>query len=173
MKCKKCDKDFKRWTLVNGKLRNLNNRKYCFDCSPFGLHNTRILTENTTNTCVLCLKKYEKGHGKNKNYCASCYVSKKRIDLKKELVDLFGGKCQICGYSKCISSLEFHHKDPLKKEISVSGSTKNKKKIIEESKKCILVCSNCHREIHHNEREKIKNNLSEGDFKHYSTTQEQ
>lgn len=23
-----------------------------------------------------------------------------------------GGKCQICGYDKCVGALEFHHLDP-------------------------------------------------------------
>lgn len=69
--------------------------------------------------------------------------------MKELLVAEFGGKCKICGYDKCISALEFHHLDPTKKEMGMStrGYTKSTKTYRKEANKCILVCSNCHREI--------------------------
>ena len=36
---------------------------------------------------------------------------KRRKKIKENLVDRLGGKCKMCGYKKCISALEFHHKD--------------------------------------------------------------
>jgi hypothetical protein len=63
-------------------------------------------------------------------------------------VDAFGGKCGICGYDKCIEALEFHHIDPSQKDFPVSASVANRQVFVEELKKCICVCSNCHREIH-------------------------
>jgi len=61
-----------------------------------------------------------------------------------------GGKCMICGYTKYPGSLDFHHLDPKQKEfgISVRGLTRSWEKIRKEIDKCILVCANCHREIH-------------------------
>lgn len=59
-----------------------------------------------------------------------------------------GGKCCICEYSKCIAALEFHHINPNIKESKIIGSTLSLAKQREEAKKCILVCANCHREIH-------------------------
>ena len=84
--------------------------------------------------------------------CRSASVSKRRKNLKIKLVNFFGGKCVLCGYSKCIEALEFHHLDPLKKSFGVSfaGATRAYDKILEEAKKCILVCANCHREIENN-----------------------
>ena len=67
---------------------------------------------------------------------------------KKLLVDYKGGKCQICGYDKCIQALDFHHIDPNIKSFSISGGTKSLDKLKQEVDKCILVCANCHREIH-------------------------
>lgn len=32
--------------------------------------------------------------------------------IKEKLIEYKGGKCQICGYNKCTSALEFHHLDP-------------------------------------------------------------
>ena len=62
-----------------------------------------------------------------------------------------GEKCCVCGYDKCISALEFHHLNPEEKEFSIStNSNISFEKANKELKKCILVCSNCHREIHEN-----------------------
>lgn len=67
---------------------------------------------------------------------------RKKINLIKAEI----GGCQICGYFKCFSALEFHHTDPKIKEGQIG---KVKLKDMEaEIKKCILLCSNCHREVH-------------------------
>ena len=61
-----------------------------------------------------------------------------------------GNKCAICGYDKCQRALNFHHIDPSKKEFDLAsrGLTRSWKKIKDEIKKCVLVCANCHAEIH-------------------------
>ena len=55
--------------------------------------------------------------------------------------------CSICGYKRCASALEFHHKESAKKESTIS-QIDSFKKLKEELAKCIVVCANCHREIH-------------------------
>jgi hypothetical protein len=77
-------------------------------------------------------------------------VSKRRKRLKQLAVESKGGKCEVCGYFRCISALDFHHLDESKKSFSLGtrGLTRSWTKIEEEIQKCILVCSNCHREIH-------------------------
>ena len=64
-----------------------------------------------------------------------------------------GGKCEKCGYNKCIAALDFHHLNPLEKDFSIGnkGYTRSWENIKKEIDKCILVCANCHREIHSNE----------------------
>lgn len=78
---------------------------------------------------------------------------KRTVDRRKErkelLVKGFGGKCQICGYDKCITALEFHHINPELKDINFYTTNYSWERIINECKKCICVCANCHREIHH------------------------
>lgn len=66
-----------------------------------------------------------------------------------------GGSCVICGYSKCLTALEFHHRDPASKSFKLAdafnGSKKKAvsiKKIESEAAKCVLICANCHREVH-------------------------
>lgn len=81
---------------------------------------------------------------KNTEYC-----KKLRKETKIKAVEYLGGKCQICGYDKCIEALEFHHKDPSIKEFTI-GKFRIKKweRIKKELDKCILLCANCHRELH-------------------------
>lgn len=75
-------------------------------------------------------------------------TSEYRVNIKQRLVDYKGGKCQICGYNRCINALEFHHVNPEEKDFTISGGTKSFDTLKPEIDKCILVCSNCHREIH-------------------------
>ncbi len=74
-----------------------------------------------------------------------------RKRAKKRLVEYKGGSCQICGYNRCINALEFHHLDRNKKDFTIAGKSISFEKIKSEVDKCILVCSNCHREIHEKE----------------------
>lgn len=75
-------------------------------------------------------------------------TSEYRVNIKQRLVDYKGGKCQICGYNRYINALEFHHVNPEEKDFTISGGTKSFDTLKPEIDKCILVCSNCHREIH-------------------------
>lgn len=108
-------------------IKNSKRRSYC--------------SEECT---ILGRKEYQKS--RNYNYEQ---VKEWRILVKKKAVEYKGGECQICGYKKCMRSLDFHHLDPTKKEFAIS-TFKNKKieKLKIELDKCILVCSNCHGEIH-------------------------
>lgn len=68
---------------------------------------------------------------------------------KQRLVNALGGKCCICGYDRCLSALEFHHTNPANKKFTIGDNTHRAfEKDLEEAKKCILICANCHREIH-------------------------
>lgn len=82
--------------------------------------------------------------------CASESVQKRREKIKLLAIKYKGGKCQCCGYDKCVEALEFHHIDPATKEFGIgeNGYTRSWNKTKQEIDKCILVCANCHREIH-------------------------
>ena len=77
-------------------------------------------------------------------------VQKRRQSIRLKAIEYKGGKCSICGYDKCVEALEFHHLDSSGKDFGISdkGYTRSWEKVKEELDKCLLVCANCHREIH-------------------------
>jgi len=83
--------------------------------------------------------------------CRSVAVQKRRDLIKKMAVEYKGGKCERCGYNKCIAALEFHHLSPEHKDFAISqnGHTRSWNKVKSEIDKCIMICSNCHKEEHY------------------------
>lgn len=77
------------------------------------------------------------------------YISDRRRKYKLRLIEHKGGKCERCGYSKCPSALDFHHIGEKEDKISRIYN-RGWKRILEEVESTILVCANCHREIHSN-----------------------
>jgi hypothetical protein len=165
--CKKCQNPFPNRALVNGKLRVMCSRKYCLNCSAFGSGNRRKIERYSpgqlvTNprkqqvirsVCVRCGRQYEynrqdrKGH--RPDICNSCNANRRRVGAKAKLVLLGGGSCRGCGYCRSLRALSFHHTDPTKKDFALSDRYLGKTDLVAaELKKCVLVCSNCHAEIH-------------------------
>lgn len=89
------------------------------------------------------------------NKCNNDAVTAWRKRAKVKAVEYKGGKCERCGYNKCINALEFHHVDPSQKDFSFSGGYNIRawSRIQPELDKCIMVCANCHRELHAEMRE--------------------
>lgn len=103
------------------------------------------------NHCTQCDKDYVYSRTKSnsKTICASCMVGNRRKKNHDKALEYKGGKCCVCGYNKCNRALHFHHLDPSKKDFTVSqGKGKSWENIKAEIDKCVLVCSNCHIEIH-------------------------
>jgi hypothetical protein len=134
--CKKCGKPIGYWKVIDGKAKKIGDRKLCLECSPYK----------------------EKGNNKQSEAVQRCQRRK-----KQKAVDYLGGKCSICGYDKCLGSLHFHHIDPEIKEHYISYVVARREWDFakKELDKCILVCSNCHGEIHWGqfEVEEIKNKV--------------
>ena len=95
-----------------------------------------------------------KGHGrKSWTLCKSCHnsntIARGRAN-RRLYIEYMGGKCVICGYNRCDDALEFHHpaeKDPNFRSIRYWGFEKAKKEL----DRCVLLCSNCHREVNYGE----------------------
>lgn len=169
MVCKTCGKEFfEDWRKKDKRSKEPN---YCsFSCSHSRKHSEETKQKIKDSLlkrypyekkfCKICNK--ELNHRNKIGICIGCkphvkksgYVIDWRKKTKEELVNLKGGKCERCGYNKCLSALEFHHLDPKEKEFSISNKNiRSIEKYKKEIEKCILLCSNCHREEH----EKIYN----------------
>ncbi len=112
--------------------------------------------------CEICQNKFDT-NSSSRIYCYNCSGDSTRRDnqsrkhqktvlrrsMKLQAIKLLGNKSCLCGYNKCIDALEFHHRNPSEKEFKLgSGNTISWKDYKNEALKCILVCSNCHKEIH-------------------------
>lgn len=147
LKCRNCGKEFSILVNIDGKIRNLCNRKYCLECSPYGNKNRKIL-ETATNICLGCGIKLK---DTRRHYCGTCISKKQRYKVAEKIYSITGDYCAICNYGgkDKRSILDFHHVDPSKKLFCVNLNTMGTKsfnKIINEVKKCLLLCCRCHRE---------------------------
>lgn len=131
------------------------NKKYCSrTCQGKALSERRKNNElNPEKACIICGKKFfpKSKSANRRQYCYDCLPDGEvatRSTYIFLIKKLYGNKCQICGYNKCSSALEFHHLNPEEKEGIVSNSYGTVKESLKEAKKYILICANCHREIH-------------------------
>ncbi len=85
-------------------------------------------------------------------YCKPCHnemTKERQRGLKKRALDYMGGRCTNCGYNKYDGALEFHHVNPKEKDFTISKvRSLSLDGIKDELDKCIILCSNCHRERH-------------------------
>jgi predicted HNH restriction endonuclease len=85
-----------------------------------------------------------------KTTCGKCHakdIGRRLIKARESAIAYKGGKCEHCGYDKYRGALEFHHKDPTKKDPTGLKAYKLER-LFAEVDKCKLLCSNCHREEH-------------------------
>lgn len=131
--CKRCDKKFPNTIVINGKRHNVSKRVFCLECSPFGKHNTRK---------DLDAPRKKRGD--------SADVKRWRHRTMARAIEYKGGKCVVCGYNRCSRALDFHHVDPSTKLFTISnnGFGRSWERVKAEIDKCVLLCANCHRELH-------------------------
>lgn len=97
----------------------------------YGVHKN-LYTTPFLQICKSCVKKYKR---------------KRKIDVI--IAHKIQGCCK-CGYNKNLAALDFHHTKEKTYVISNLIWKQNSiKKLQEELDKCIVLCSNCHRELHH------------------------
>lgn len=131
--------------------------------SQVALQNSFVLCHDSVmKKIITCIKCNAPLIGKQTKFCSSTcknnslqsYQAQQMRGLKRKLslVKNLGSKCSICGYNKNISALTFHHLDPKKKsfQLDLRSLSNRKQTFIDiEITKCILVCSNCHAELHY------------------------
>lgn len=119
--------------------------------------NSQPITEKINNCperkCLICGQNFKpKTAAANQRQC--CYncmpdgTQLRRGDFLAKIKASRGGQCERCGYNTCLKALEFHHLNPNEKDFTISNDHFKLAEAVEESKKCILLCANCHRELH-------------------------
>jgi hypothetical protein len=144
--CRKCGEVFPTWITIDGKERNLGNRRFCLVCSPFGSRNTKRDDPARQTVYGTPYRTWPE----EKRAAHRAYVLKRGNDLKLELIKEFGGGCQHCGYNRCARALHFHHRDRKTKSFGMIARNlrlKSAEAVSKEAKKCDLVCVRCHAEI--------------------------
>lgn len=78
-------------------------------------------------------------------------MRQQRAEFVESLERAMGGACQRCGYDSCLAALDFHHVNSTTKETTVSDFACRRRwaQAEREANKCVLLCSNCHREYEH------------------------
>jgi hypothetical protein len=148
MRICKCGNGVPLKIRINGQLRNLQNRTQCLACLPFGTSPYREKdpeyersrkAKNQKIYYEKFKKQHEQGYGPT-----TC----RRKERKNWLLSLFNKSCQMCKYDKCSVNLSFHHLENKKLALDEAKFSYSAGKILKEVLKCVLVCHNCHGEIH-------------------------
>ena len=143
LNCESCGRLFAAKQVVQGKLRSLYRRRFCFTCSPFGSHNT-----SKTPPRIAGAEELREHRRRRRNANTYRAQKRRRSRRKLELVAARGGRCEDCGYSRCPAALEFHHRDASTKEFGVGNFDGSPHRLLAEIQKCDLLCANCHRVRH-------------------------
>ena len=168
-KCLECDKAIE----IKGNVTQTRRKKFC-DLSCAGIFNGRLPRYGLSHKCRMCNTLILSRLSYCGHYCRKLYRKlhkgkipkrpkpeieyrrqKKRHEVKKQCIEYKGGRCDKCGYDKSLGALEFHHVNPKEKKYQIGygiARTWDLEKMKPELDKCQLVCSNCHKEIHHEAR---------------------
>jgi hypothetical protein len=154
--CVKCSREFRR---VDKNILSKRILSFYFDSGKIPSHKDFKFASiyrryfgswsRALEYCGLDLVK-EKSHIENANTWTRQKERHNRI--KREFVELKGGKCELCGYNRNFAALQFHHIDPKEKSIPLDARSMgniSEERLRDEIKKCQLLCANCHIE-HHN-----------------------
>lgn len=131
-KCSACKKSFPSTLEYFGKHGSRGLDTYCKDCRH---------------------EKSRQYYNSNKEKMKSQSRTWKKTQRQKINEYKDNCSCAKCGESRNWL-LDFHHIDPSKKSFQISqGEAKGWEKIKKEIKKCVVLCSNCHRDFHYQEKE--------------------
>lgn len=157
LSCKNCGDHFPNRVKIDNKEYTLHHRSYCLKCNPLGERrfwggkkvdpDRKKKQKKREFICKIC-GKFSSAKSRNKD-CTTCRSKKFRTAKKTKAVEYLGNKCKICEYDKCLAALVFHHIDPKEKDFNLSSHWDKPWDFLEnELTKCVLLCSNCHAEVH-------------------------
>lgn len=157
--CKACGQPLKKpRTNKTGFCKKCRRSPRCQACGRLtkadGSHECASIDLRGERHCEICNRILHNDNWERwSRICRRCSARKWRAIEKKqrkELVQDWGGRCQICGYSKCKAALHFHHKDASEKyDWNVKGKGgASIREVKAHPERFQLVCVRCHVEIH-------------------------
>lgn len=159
--CQSCGASFRVWQEIDGVMKSLQRRRYCLECSPYKsgskrrLSRYRTIDEEEHKRCPKCqCWKSLREFYNTSAYCRLCHNDHSRnkmAEYKRKAVEHLGDRCCDCGVSYGDHIYDFHHLDPSTKDFKLSQLRSHTLETIRaELDKCVLLCSNCHRDRHYN-----------------------
>ena len=136
--CKICvkEKPIKSFYLYKGRPR----RRICFGCNSKIYRNKS--SENKKKIKNIGIKAKKK------------YASKREEYRRQLMIDINQNSCQKCGFAD-FRALHFHHKNPDEKQFGINWALQHSygyQTLLEEAKKCEILCPNCHTLDHYSEK---------------------
>lgn len=150
----------------NEKVTSVRRRKFCGQSCAATYNNRLIQKRHKTTHCGGCGELIQAARKYCSDHCrktirqmrarqkptakrkTSHYVVSWRQRTKLRAIKYKGGRCQACGYDRSVRALVFHHIDGVHKDFSISSASRSWKSVQAELDKCVLLCSNCHAEVH-------------------------
>ena len=115
-------------------------------------HKSKSKKDGLQSYCKICLNDNAKRDYKENN--RKELFTKRAKCKRNEVVELCNdiraaNGCSLCD-EETVCCLDFHHLDPSKKDTNISflAYAKSKDRMLAEMKKCVVLCSNCHRKVH-------------------------
>lgn len=125
--------------------------KVCKKCGiEFPLSEFPIKKGYRAGSCKNCHNKAQKEYREKHPEYKSDYQTMRASLNKVKSVLYLGDKCKVCGkqFDSCV--YDFHHLDPNTKDVDPSRlMSRSWENIKPELDKCVLLCANCHRLVHH------------------------
>ncbi len=134
--------------LKNG-LDRYGRPFFCGKFSPIAQLVERAAVTSMKERRPTAQKKEKRTYSERREYLIAA-VQRRRHAIREKAIAAKGRKCEICGYSRCKEALEFHHLKDSDKNFGLSekGYARSWQRVKKELEKCVLLCANCHREIH-------------------------
>lgn len=154
MKICSCGNRIPYSVIIDGVRRTLSNRSKCLKCQPYksSVYSVRYADSERKE------KELEKNRRKQKSYRKRVAnmgivdsvkeVNELRRSRKALVISVLGGSCMLCGYSRCQRNLTFHHIENKSFSLAEREFQFSWKKLLPEICKCVLICHNCHGEVH-------------------------
>jgi hypothetical protein len=144
---------------IYNKILSMETLKKCISCKEDKHLNEFAYSKGKPREkCKACLKEYMNSHYKSNKDSYKDYVKKRKKELKNWYNEYKSNlKCEKCGENHP-AVLDFHHINSNEKDFSIGtamGVGNSIETILKEISKCMILCSNCHRKLHYEEKNKL------------------